>query len=211
MTQPVTLLAGGASPAGRAVAEELLGHGITPLIVSRSVASTDGPSSAGVLALAADLTDAAQVAALRDELAHLDMRVSAIVHLVGGWAGGKGIAGQTDDKYALLANSFHALRIVTREFHDDLLGSPAPRVIAVSSPLAQHPTPGSANYASVKAATEAWTLALDASLSASTPDGCASIIVTDSLAGRESTFATLVASVLEAPRDRVAGRRVLHV
>lgn len=211
MTQLVTLLAGGASPAGYAVAEELLGHGMMPFIVSRSAATPDNPSLNAVLSRAADLTDAAQVAELRTELARLDMRVSNIVHLVGGWAGGKGIAGQTDDKYELLAGSFHALRVVTREFHDDLLQSPAPRVITVSSPLALHPTPGSANYASVKAATEAWTLALDASLRADTSGGCASIIVTDSLTGRESSFAALVSSVLEAPRERVAGRRVLHV
>lgn len=212
MTRPAVLLAGGSSRAGEALAEELLGHGLAVVSASRSTLETSPPGDGGAQwRRAADLTDPEQVARLRRELAETGVRIGGIVHLVGGWAGGRGIAGQSDDAYEMLSASFDALRIVTREFHEDLLASANPRVITVSSPLAVRPTPGSANYAAVKAATEAWTLALDASLRAGSEEGCATILVTDSLAGREVSFARLVGDVLASPAARVAGARILHV
>ncbi|MBP1326931.1 short-subunit dehydrogenase [Leucobacter exalbidus] len=210
---PVILLTGGMSAAGVAVAEELLGRGIAVVIVSQSAASA-APVSVNALTathFSADLTDGKEVTQLSADIARLGLEVIGLVHLVGGWAGGKGITGQSDEKYDLLAASFHSLRNVSREFHDGLLKTASPRVITVSSPIARRPTPSSANYAAVKAASEAWTLALDPALRTADDPGGASIIITDSLSGREASFARLVADTLAAPVSRVAGKHILHV
>ncbi|WP_164512861.1 SDR family NAD(P)-dependent oxidoreductase [Leucobacter chromiireducens] len=205
----VVLLAGGASAAGQAVARELHLRGTRSIIASRSAAEL--PPADSTTCATVDLTDPTDVAALRATLNDQGVAVDRIVHLVGGWAGGRDIPGQSEERYAMLAASFTALRNVTREFHPDLCAAQAPRLISVSSPLAHTPSPNSANYASVKAATEAWTLAVNASLRAATPEGAGVVVVTDGLAEREESFARLVADLMEAPADRVAGVRVRHI
>ena len=47
--------------------------------------------------------------------------VDGIVHLVGGWRGGGGIVGQTEEDYRVLERSFTALRYVSRAFWHDLV------------------------------------------------------------------------------------------
>ncbi|UOQ59567.1 SDR family oxidoreductase [Leucobacter rhizosphaerae] len=209
------LISGASSATSEALAEELLGRGLRVCLVSRRGTLPAAPAvqRAGdrVSAHAVDLTDPDATAALHAALLASGTTVSHLVHLVGGWAGGTGIAGQSDEKYRLLAGSFDSLRVVSREFLPDLISTGGPRILTVSSPLAQAPTASSANYAAVKAATEAWTLALDAALRAETTEGAASIIVTDGLAGREAGFASLAADVLQAPAARVRGRRIAHV
>lgn len=210
----IVLLSGGSSPAGHAVARLLLGRGVPVCIASRTARAPEGITTdeASLLTLLdADLTNVTQVERVRTALADAGYRVHHLVHLVGGWAGGSGITGQNDDSYAALHVSLTSLRTVTRAFFDDLVAGPAPRVVTVSSPLAQSPTASSANYAAVKAASEAWTLALHAGLTAKQSAGAASIIVTDSLAGREASFARLVADVLDSPAKRIGGARILHV
>ena len=103
----------------------------------------------------ADLTDG-------DDVLELAMRVHArvgdidgVVHLVGGWRGGGGIPGQTEEDYRVLERSFTALRYVSRAFWDDLVASPAGRIAIVSTTV-EAPTAGSANYTAVKAASESW-------------------------------------------------------
>src|SRR5690606_11969333 len=77
-------------------------------------------------------------------------------HLVGGWRGGGGIGGQSEEDYRFLEHSLTALRHLTRVFWDDLVASPAARIAIVSSTAVARPLAGGANYASVKAASEAW-------------------------------------------------------
>lgn len=208
----VVLLAGGSGKTGHACARELSAAGYDTVIAGRSGRGAEAlPGPGDGFAFAADLTDENAVLTLRAALDADGLRVGALVHLVGGWAGGKGISGQTDEKYRSLTASFDALRHVSRVFFDSIATAPRPRIVTVSSPLAQHPTASSANYASVKAATEAWTLSLDAALRAENPDGAASIVVTDALAAREESFARLVKDIIDAPAQRVAGRRIAHV
>ena len=90
----------------------------------------------GVVGERADLTDG-------DDVLELAMRVHArlgdvdgLVHLVGGWRGGGGIAGQTEEDYRFLEQSFTALRHVSRVFFDDLVHSDAGR-IAIDMKYAQ--------------------------------------------------------------------------
>ena len=90
----------------------------------------------------ADLTDG-------DDVLELAMRVHArvgdvdgVVHLVGGWRGGGGIPGQTEEDYRVLERSFTALRYVSRAFWDDLVASAAGRIAIVSSTTVERPGRG---------------------------------------------------------------------
>jgi len=86
--------------------------------------------------------------------------IDGLLHLVGGWRGGGGLAGQSEADYRFLERSLTALRVVSRAFDDDLRASSAARLAIVSSTAVDRPLAGGANYAAVKAASEAWTRAV---------------------------------------------------
>jgi NAD(P)-dependent dehydrogenase (short-subunit alcohol dehydrogenase family) len=87
--------------------------------------------------------------------------VDGLIHLVGGWRGGTGITGQTDEDWDFLHTSvLTTLRNTSRAFYDDLAASPAGRLAIVSAQSASSPTADGAAYAAVKSAAEAWTLAV---------------------------------------------------
>lgn len=156
------LLAGGTSAAGRACARALSDAGAEVLVVGTdrdrlAAVSTEVP---GVAVECCDLTDADAVEALRDRVHSMYGRVDGILHLVGGWRGGGGLAGQSDDDFAFLLRSLTALRHVSRAFDDDIRTSDAGRLAIVSSRAVVRPLAGGANYAAVKAASEAWVRAV---------------------------------------------------
>ncbi|WP_285137787.1 SDR family oxidoreductase [Microbacterium sp. lyk4-40-TSB-66] len=156
------LLAGGTSAAGRACARALSDAGAHVLIVGSdddrlAAVSTEIP---GVAVERCDLTDGDAVDALRDRVHAAHGRVDGILHLVGGWRGGGGLAGQNDDDFAFLLRSLTALRHVSRAFDDDIRTSDAGRLAIVSSMAVARPLAGGANYAAVKAASEAWVRAV---------------------------------------------------
>jgi NAD(P)-dependent dehydrogenase (short-subunit alcohol dehydrogenase family) len=87
-------------------------------------------------------------------------RVDAVLHLVGGWRGGKKIAEFDYADWELLNNllvktTWH----VIRAFAEPLKASKG-RFVLVSSPQAQKPSHTNAAYGACKAASEALTLAL---------------------------------------------------
>ncbi|HXF97039.1 MAG TPA: SDR family NAD(P)-dependent oxidoreductase [Gaiellaceae bacterium] len=110
---------------------------------------------------AVDLLDAGAARAWADGLAHRHGRVDALVHLVGGWRGGRPIEeaplSEWDELEDLLVRT---LQHATQAFAPHLLASGRGRVVVVSSGQAQAPTHKNAAYAAAKAAAEAWTLAL---------------------------------------------------
>jgi NAD(P)-dependent dehydrogenase (short-subunit alcohol dehydrogenase family) len=142
-----------------------------------------------------DLTDEADVARLAERVRAQHGRIDGILHLVGGWRGGGGLAGQSDEDYRFLERSFTSLRHVTRAFDDDLKASDAARLAIVSSTAVARPLAGGANYAAVKAASEAWSRAVaqgfaKAARDAARPLAAASVIFrVSSLAGLETTLA----------------------
>jgi NADP-dependent 3-hydroxy acid dehydrogenase YdfG len=148
----------------------------------------------GVVGERADLTDG-------DDVLELAMRVHArvgdvdgVVHLVGGWRGGGGIPGQTEEDYRVLERSFTALRNVSRAFWSDLVESPAGRIAIVSSTAVESPTAGGANYAAVKAASESWMQSLAQGFAKADAPAAAVTFRVSSLAGLEDRLA---ASVVE--------------
>lgn len=210
----VVLLSGGTSAAGPYIARELSKRGLRVCAVSRSLArlqDTYQNETCDPLLFEADLVDDTDVNALEVKLEKAGYTVAGIVHLVGGWSGGSGIQGQSETGYDKLAESFTALRLITRQFIAQLECSSLGRLIVVSSTVVSNPPPNSANYASVKAAMEAWTRSCDTQLSRHNKVGAATIIRTDSLSGREASFATLVGEILSAPAHRVSGRICTHI
>ncbi len=158
----LVLLAGGTSAAGRAAARALLAAGARVVVVGRdrSKLADLAAELPGIHTEKCDLTDESEVwdlaKELHDEIGSLD----GILHLVGGWRGGGGLAGQTESDYRVLETSFTALRHTSRAFYDDLRGSTDGRLAIVSSTAVVRPLAGGANYAAVKAASEAWTRAV---------------------------------------------------
>lgn len=158
----LVLLAGGTSAVGRASARALLAAGARVVIVgSDATRLADAAAEAtGAATELCDLTDADAVSALRERVHAAHGGVDGVLHLVGGWRGGGGLAGQSDEDFAFLLRSVSALRVVSRVFDGDLTASPAGRLAIVSSTSVTRPLAGGANYAAVKAASEAWTRAI---------------------------------------------------
>lgn len=205
----LVLLAGGTSAAGRAAARALLEAGARVVIVGSDAtrlaeAAAEAP---GALTEQCDLTDADAVSALRDRVHAAHGGVDGVLHLVGGWRGGGGLAGQSDEDFAFLLRSFTALRNVSRAFDDDLKASPAGRLAIVSSTAVSRPLAGGANYAAVKAASEAWTRAVAQGFAKSARDAdhpisaAAVIFRVRSLAGLEDALAAAFVSLWDDTAD----------
>lgn len=188
------LIAGATSASGRAVARALLDAGARVV----AVGSDDGrireleAELPGIIGERADLTDG-------DDVLELAMRVHArvgdvdgVIHLVGGWRGGGGILGQTEEDYRVLERSFTALRYVSRAFWDDVVASPAGRIAIVSSTTVERPTAGGANYIAVKAASESWMRSLAQGIGKAESPAAAVTFRVNSLAGLEDRLATSV-------------------
>jgi 3-oxoacyl-[acyl-carrier protein] reductase len=194
------VVAGATSASGRVVARALVDAGARVIVVGSHQGRLDEleVEIPGVIGERADLTDG-------DDVLELAMRVHAkvgdvdgIVHLVGGWRGGGGIPGQTEEDYRLLERSFTALRYVSRVFWDDLTASDAGRVAIVSSTTVEKPTAGGANYAAVKAASESWMRSLaDGFAKAGAPAAAVTFRV-KALAGLESRLADEVVALWAA-------------
>ncbi|WP_434810692.1 SDR family NAD(P)-dependent oxidoreductase [Microbacterium sp. bgisy189] len=153
------LIAGATSAAGAAATHTLTAAGAGVIAVGRDAAKL-AALSVGARGEVCDLSDEDAVAALAGRLRGDGVRVDGVLHLVGGWRGGGGLAGQTDADYRFLEHGFTALRHVSRAFDADLRASDAGRFAIVSSTAVQRPLAGGANYAAVKAASEAWTRAV---------------------------------------------------
>jgi len=199
----LVLLAGGTSAAGRACARALLAVGARVVVVGWDTGRLGEAADAapGAMTELCDLTDPAAVAALRDRVHISHGNVDGVIHLVGGWRGGGGLAGQSDEDFAVLLRSFTALRNVSRTFDDDLRGSDAGRLAIVSSTAVARPLAGGANYAAVKAASEAWARAVAQGYAKTARDSgreltAASVIFrVRNLDGRETALASAVVAL----------------
>jgi NAD(P)-dependent dehydrogenase (short-subunit alcohol dehydrogenase family) len=112
---------------------------------------------------ALDMLDERAVQAWAAEVGTVD----AVLHLVGGWRGGPGIADSDLADYAWLHDGLvRTLQHVSRAFLPALKASGRGRLVIVSSPMAERPSAGNAAYGAAKAASEAWTLAVADELAA---------------------------------------------
>ncbi|KNY06031.1 SDR family NAD(P)-dependent oxidoreductase [Microbacterium sp. GCS4] len=150
------VLAGATSPSGIALTSALVAAGARVVATGRSADRLAPLRELGAEVAVADATSLDAMTALA---ARLDT-VDAVVPLVGGWRGGGGLAGQSDEDFAALLPAFEAVRATSRAFDPLLRSAEAGRFAIVSSTAVGRPLAGGANYAAVKAASEAWARAV---------------------------------------------------
>ena len=206
----LVLIAGATSASGEAVARALVTAGATVLAVGTRQGALDALASAvpGVDTRVCDLADRDAVAELAMRIDLKFGRVDGLVHLVGGWRGGGGIAGQSDEDWEFLERGFRTLRNTTRVFYDDLVASPAGRLAIVSSSAVDAPYAGGANYAAAKAAADAWTRAVAQGLGKQAPQSAAVVFVVKTLAGLEERLGEEVVGLWDADPADVNGARI---
>lgn len=150
------VLAGATSAAGLTVARALVDAGARVVATGRSAERLAPLADAGAEAAVADAASFEDMTALASRLGEVD----GVIPLVGGWRGGGGLAGQTDADFAALLPALEAVRATSRAFDSALQASDAGRFAIVSSTAVGRPLAGGANYAAVKAASEAWARAV---------------------------------------------------
>lgn len=210
LTGRLVLIAGATSASGEAVARALTAAGATVLAVGTRQDALDALAAAvpGVDTRVCDLGDRDAVAELAMRV-HLKFgRIDGLVHLVGGWRGGGGFAGQSDEDWEFLEHGFRTLRNTTRVFYDDLVASSAGRLAIVSSTAVEKPYAGGANYAAAKAAADAWTRAVAQGLAKQAPQSAAVVFVVKTLAGLEDRLGEEVVRLWEADPAAVNGARI---
>jgi NADP-dependent 3-hydroxy acid dehydrogenase YdfG len=153
VTDRTIVLAGATSASGLAVARALLDAGARVIATGRSVERLQPLKDAGAEVEVADATSLDDMTSLASRLGSVD----GVISLVGGWRGGGGLAGQSDDDLQALLPALEAVRATSRAFDGALRASDAGRFAIVSSTAVARPLAGGANYAAVKAASEAWT------------------------------------------------------
>ncbi|MBE7953346.1 SDR family oxidoreductase [Microbacterium oxydans] len=152
----IVLLAGATSAAGLAVTRALVAANARVFATGRSEERLREIADAGAQVEVADATSLDEMTTLASRLGPVD----AVVPLVGGWRGGGGLAGQSDEDFAALLPALDAVRATSRAFDDVVRASDAGRFAIVSSTAVARPLAGGANYAAVKAASEAWARAV---------------------------------------------------
>lgn len=201
------VLAGATSAAGVAVTRALVEAGARVVATGRSAQRLGALRDAGAEVEVADATSLTEM----QELAGLLGAVDAVIPLVGGWRGGGGLAGQSDDDFAALLPALEAVRATSRAFDEVLQTSDAGRFAIVSSTALSRPLAGGANYAAVKAASEAWARAVAHGFAknardAGAPLRAASVIFRAAGALKPNALAGAVTGLWSAPADDLNDR-----
>jgi len=182
----VIAVAGAGGGLGPLVVGQLAAEGATVAGTDRSQETLDAmPDTAGIPAerwdgRAVDLLDEDAARGWCAALVERFGRVDGLVHLVGGWRGGKALHEAPLADWELLHDLLvRTVQHTTRAFHDQLAASEHGRFVLVSAKQAQAPSNTNAAYAAAKAAAEAWTLAFADGFE---PGGAtANIVVIDAL------------------------------
>lgn len=206
----VVLVAGATSVSGEAVCRALTAAGARVVATGRRADALESLAHAvpGVVTVLCDHGDHDQVVALLENIHSRWGTVDGLIHLVGGYRGGGGLAGQSDEDWGFLETGFRTLRTTTRVFYDDLVSSAAGRIAIVSSTMVERPTASSANYAAVKAASDAWVRACAQGFGVKAPDAAAVIFVVAGLAGAEESLGTKIVELWDLPALDINGARI---
>ena len=167
MTDRVVVITGATGALGKLTAQTFASRGDSLVLLSRNQSELDSlvrdlnlPSER-LLTRIVDLLDSQ---ALRDSAEAVEAtfgRVDILIHLVGGWTGGKTISETAVDDFASMLNqhawtTFHLFQT----FVPLLIANGWGRVITVSLPLTVHPQPKMGAHAAGKAAQESLVLTL---------------------------------------------------
>ena len=161
----VIAVAGGAGNLGPTVVRRLAEEDARACVCGRDQKALDALASeidSPIETEVVDLLDSTATKAWAADLAaRHDGRVDGLVHLVGGWRGGSPIEeAPLEDWDFLSALLVRTVQHATQAFAPHLMSSGRGRFVLVSAGQAQEPTHPNAAYASAKAASETWTLAL---------------------------------------------------
>lgn len=167
MNNRVVVISGATGGLGRVTARIFGEQGASLALLSTSQDKLDSLAreldlpSERVLARAADLLDPDAVRDAAEAVTAKFGRVEALIHLVGGWTGGKTIAESDaeDFKFMLDQHAWTTIHLL-QAFSPKLAANGWGRVIAVSSPSATRPSAKSGAYAAGKAAQETLLLTL---------------------------------------------------
>ena len=158
------LVTGGSGASGVAVARALreAGHRVFTVGSDQArISAAAEQAGDGVAPFVCDLAQMEEVRQLLAEVSAAAGPMDAVIHLVGGGRGARGITDQTDEDWDFLERgAITTLRNVSRVFYDDVAASPTGRFALVSSTAVSKPSAAGASYAAAKAAAEAWTMAV---------------------------------------------------
>lgn len=152
VTDRVVLITGASGGLGTAVTHAFAGSGASVVAVSRAV-PVSSSSEPGVTGIAADLTAANEPGRVVEAVKTRFGRIDALVHLVGGFDGGKPVA-ETDDRVWArmfdmnLNSAFYTMRAVVPV----MLAAGRGRIVAVGSRTAVDPVATLGAYSASKAA-----------------------------------------------------------
>lgn len=152
MKDKVVVITGANGGLGSAVTRAFLDAGARVVGVARKIDKSEFPD-ANFTAIAADLTDSAAVTSLAGDVAGRFGRVDAVVHVMGGFAGGTAVH-ETDDATwrRMLDLNLNSAFYAARAFLPHLQKSGAGRLIVIGSKTAEAPQPKLSAYVVSKAA-----------------------------------------------------------
>ena len=165
----VIAVAGAGGPAGKATLMRLaeagavvVGSDNSPERLAEAVdAVRNVHGDASVVGETVDLLDLQSTRDWVDRIEKDFGRVDGVVHLVGGWRGGKSFTRTGIEDWDLLEKLLiRTVQHTSLAFYDALQRSDRGRYVLISAAGASQPTAGNAAYSAAKAAAEAWTLAM---------------------------------------------------
>ena len=152
LANQVVLITGAKGGLGTNVTEAFLAVGATVIGSSRNIDDSDFPNPR-FTGMAADLTDAQAARQLSDSVIRRFQRIDALVHVMGGFAGGKPISETDDATWEKMLNlnlksAINILRTVIPHMREAKRG----RIIAIGSRQAIEPAANLSAYNASKAA-----------------------------------------------------------
>jgi len=167
MKNRVVVITGATGGLGKHVAHAFAEQGASLALVSTDQNNLDALAreldlpSEHVLTHTADLLDESATQAAAEAVSAKFGRVDILIHLIGGWTGGKTLAESDADELKFMLNrhawtTFHLLHAFSPKLSENGWG----RVIAVTSPFATKPSAKMGPYSAGKAAQEALILTL---------------------------------------------------
>lgn len=163
----VVVISGANGATGRAAAQAFAARGDSLALLSRDQSNLDALARDldlapdRVLVRAVDLRDAPTLRAAAEAVTVKFGAVHILIHLVGGWTGGKTIAGTDPEDFKLMLRQHaHSTFNLFQAFVPHVTDAGWGRVIAISTPSAGRPVAKRGVYAAAKAAQEALFLTL---------------------------------------------------
>ncbi|MFZ1043572.1 MAG: SDR family oxidoreductase [Anaerolineales bacterium] len=213
MNDRVFVITGVTGATGRTAAHALGERGASLVLIGTDLSTLDALArelnlpAARFLKLTADLRNADTVHSAAEAVTAKFGRVDGLIHLVGGWVGGKTIAEtQINDFESMLSQHVWTTFYLFKEFSPLLAKNKWGRVIIVSAPTATNPQGKTSAYTAAKAAQENLVLNLAAELKES--NVTANIIQVKSIdvnrEGKGTTPDEIVASMIYLCSDEAS-------